>query len=282
MNIGILTAGGVCPGVNTLIRSITLREKNQGNKVYGFSEGFKGLNENINEYFEQRYLEDGPGTILRTSYDYVDLEKAVETLRHYDRLYCICGNESMKSARDLALDDRVNTNIIGVAKTVFNDIHGLESIGFQTAVQELARYIDCAYIEATSTNSIVFLVAPGRHNSKLAIYSGLARSSKITSVITPDTANDHLTTIEYGYATNGYAVVVISEMCDYQDLFTSLSVEPKVITPGYLIRDVEPCIYDSILGERMIHEAFDHAQIHRDFIKGATSILPFKDYLRIV
>ena len=42
MNIGILTAGGVCPGVNTLIRSITLREKNQGNRVYGFSDGFRG------------------------------------------------------------------------------------------------------------------------------------------------------------------------------------------------------------------------------------------------
>jgi 6-phosphofructokinase len=282
MNIGILTAGGVCPGVNTLIRSITLREKNQGNKVYGFSDGFRGLNENINEYFEQKYLEDGPGTILRTSYDYVDVDKAVKTLADYDRLYCICGNESMKSARDLALDDRVDTNIIGIAKTVFNDIHGLESIGFQTAVQELARYIDCAFIEATCTNSIVFLEAPGRHNSKLAVYAGLARSSKITSVITPDTEDDYRRTIEYGYANNGYAVVVVSEMCDYEHLLTDLSVKAKVIMPGYLIRDVEPCIYDSILGERMIHEAFDHAQIHRDFIKGATNILPFKDYLRLV
>jgi 6-phosphofructokinase len=43
----------------------------------------------------------------------------------------------MKSAAQLALDERVNTNIIGIAKTIFDDIPGMESIGFQTAVQSL-------------------------------------------------------------------------------------------------------------------------------------------------
>jgi 6-phosphofructokinase 1 len=61
-----------------------------------------------------------------------------------------------------------------------------------------------------------------------------------------------------------------------------MSVKPKVITPGYLIRDVEPCVYDSILAERMVREAFEYAQENRDFIKGATNIVPFKDYLRLV
>ncbi len=79
MNIGILTAGGVCPGVNTLIRSINLREKNQGNRVYGFLSGFKGLNENTSRFFEEKTIHDGPGTILKTSYDSVDLTKAVDS-----------------------------------------------------------------------------------------------------------------------------------------------------------------------------------------------------------
>ena len=59
----------------------------------------------------------------------------------------------MKSAKLLALDDRIDTNIIGIAKTIFNDIPGVESMGFQTAVQEFAKYIDYAYTEATTTNS---------------------------------------------------------------------------------------------------------------------------------
>ena len=279
MNIGILTAGGVCPGVNTLIRSINLREKNQGNRVYGFLSGFKGLNENTSRFFEEKTIHDGPGTIIKTSYDSVDLTKAVESLKEFDRLYCICGNESMKSAKELALDERIHTNIIGVAKTVFNDIPGLESIGFQTAVQELTRYIDCAYIEATSTNSIVFLEAPGRRNSKLAVYAGLARNSKITSVITPESNDDHHTTIHEAYTSHGYAVVVVSEMFDYQYLLYTLPSRIKVLKPGNLIRAVEPCIYDSILGERMIHEAFDHAQQYKNFIKGASNTLLFKDYI---
>lgn len=280
MNVGILTAGGVCPGVNTVIRSITLREKNQGNKVHGFCDGFRGLNKNVKCYFDQEHIEEGPGTILKTSYDFVDVESSVKTLEEFDRLYCICGNESMKSARDLALDDRINTNIIGIAKTVFNDIPGIESLGFQTAVQELARYIDRAYVEAVSTGSIVFLEVPGRGNNELTIHAGLARNSKVTNVILPNTESKHLTDIEYSFAKRGYALVIVSELCDYQNIISDLSKETKVITPGYLIRDSEACVYDTILAERMVREAFDHAQTNQNFIKGATNIIKFKDFLR--
>lgn len=282
MNIGILTAGGVCPGVNTLIRAITLRERNQGNKIHGFADGFRGLNQNIKEYFDQEYIVEGPGSLLKTSYDFVDVDKATKNLKQFDRLYCICGNESMKSARDLALDDRIHTNIIGLAKTVFNDIPGIESVGFQTAVQELARYIDCAYIEAFTTGSIVFLEVPGRATNKLVVHAGLARNSKITNIIKPHTRGDQRGAIEYSYANRGYAVVIVSEMYDYRELLVSLSVKAKVITPGYLIADVEPCVYDTILAERMAREAFEYAQVNRNFIKGATNIVKFEDYLRIV
>jgi len=281
MNIGILTAGGVCPGVNTLIRSITLRERNQGNSVHGFCDGFRGLNKNVKCYFDQENIEEGPGTILKTSYDFVDVESAVKNLKDFGRLYCICGNESMKSARDLALDERIDTNIIGIAKTVFNDIPGLESIGFQSAVQELARYIDCAYVEAISTNTIVFLEVPGRNSNELSVHAGLARNSKVTNVILPDMKGNHVTDIEYTFAKRGYAVVVVSEMCDHQRIASNLSSEVKVITPGYLIRDSGACVYDTILAERMVREAFDHAQENKNFIKGANRIIKFNDFLRI-
>ena len=68
MNVGILTAGGVCPGVNTLVRSLTLREKSQGNKVHGFRGGFRGINENVKEYFDQAYIDDGPVSLLKTTF----------------------------------------------------------------------------------------------------------------------------------------------------------------------------------------------------------------------
>ncbi|QIG59806.1 hypothetical protein [Dishui Lake phycodnavirus 3] len=281
MNIGILTAGGVCPGVNNVVRSIMLRERNQGNRVVGFSEGFRGLNENLRMTLTTEMVEEGgPGSVLRMSYDYVDMHRAIKHMNDIDRLYCVCGNESMKSARDLAVSDRIHTNIIGIPKTIYNDIPGVQSIGFQTAVQELARYIDCAHVEAVTTSSIVFLETPGRNANDLAVHAALARNSKVSAVITPDMPKtDYRRVVEYAYATRGYAVVIVSEMCDYM---TSLSVKPKVITPGYLIRDVEPCVYDSILAERIVREAFEYARDHRDFIKGAGVVIPFSNYPRIV
>ena len=279
MNIGILTAGGVCPGVNTAIRSITLREKKCGNIVHGFSHGFRGLNNNIKCYFNQVHMEEGPGTILKTSYDVVDIDAAVKNLKDFERLYCICGNESMKSAKMLALDERIHTNIIGVAKTIFNDIHGLESIGFQTAVQELARYIDYAYIEATSSSSIVFLEVPGRNSDSLITHAGFARNSKVTNVILPNIQTDYVYSIEQSFAKRGYAVVMVSELCDYKHIISKICVDAKTFTPGCLIRNSEPCVYDTILAERMAREAFTHAQIDENFIKGATNIVYFEDFL---
>jgi len=47
MNVGILTAGGVCPGVNNIIHTLTRLENSRDNRVIGFNEGFRGLNNNI-------------------------------------------------------------------------------------------------------------------------------------------------------------------------------------------------------------------------------------------
>ena len=161
MNVGILTAGGVCPGVNNIIHTLTRLESSKDSRIIGFNEGFRGLNNNIRTELSRQKIEEGAGSILRVSCESVKLDQVVDRVNELDRLYCICGNESMKSAAQLALDERVNTNIIGIAKTIFDDIPGMESIGFQTAVQEFAKYIDYAHTEATSTNSIVFVEAPG-------------------------------------------------------------------------------------------------------------------------
>ena len=79
MNIGILTAGGVCPGVNNIIHTLTLYETSQGNRITGFNEGFRGLNNNIRIKLSRKKIEQGTaGSILRVSCDTVDLDKARE------------------------------------------------------------------------------------------------------------------------------------------------------------------------------------------------------------
>jgi 6-phosphofructokinase 1 len=287
MNVGILTAGGVCPGVNNIIHTLTRLENSKDNRIIGFNEGFRGLNNNIRVELSRGKIEEGAGSILRVSCDPVNIEKVVENMGDFDRLYCICGNESMKSASLIALDERIDTNIIGIAKTIFDDIPGMESIGFQTAVQEFARYIDYAYTEATTTNSIVFVEAPGHRITGLSTNATYARYSKVTDVINQQTINKiSMHQIKNNYETQGYAVVVVAETCDYQDIVDfiqdEVETEIKVMNPGFVIRDAEPCAYDTILSVKVAKEAFENAQMYRNFIQGGSTKMLFDDFVKLV
>jgi 6-phosphofructokinase len=287
MNVGILTAGGVCPGVNNIIHTLTRLESSKNNRVIGFNEGFRGLNNNIRVNLSRQKIDEGPGSILRVSCEPVDVERVLETIDDIDRLYCICGNESMKSAARLALDERIDTNIVGIAKTIFNDIPGMESIGFQTAVQEFARYIDYAHTEATTTNSIVFVETPGNRVTGLSTSATYAKYSKVTDVLNHQTINEiSMKQIRNNYETNGYAVVVVAEVCEYQDIVDyleeELDVEIKSINPGFVIRDTKPCAYDTILSVKVAKEAFETAQKFDNFIQGGDAKMKLDDYLDIV
>jgi 6-phosphofructokinase 1 len=284
MNVGILTAGGVCPGVNNIIHTLTRLENSRDNRVIGFNEGFRGLNNNIRTELSRKKIEEGAGSILRVSCEPVKLDQVIDTVNEFDRLYCICGNESMKSAAQLALDERVNTNIIGIAKTIFDDIPGMESIGFQTAVQEFAKYIDYAHTEASTTNSIVFVEAPGHRVTGLSTNATYAKYSKVTDVINRQTVNSvTMKQIKENYERYGYAVVVVAEACEYQDVFDFLQeevdTELKIVNPGFVIRDVEACAYDTILSVKVAGEAFENAQKFDNFVQGGNTKVRFYDYI---
>jgi 6-phosphofructokinase 1 len=287
MNVGILTAGGVCPGVNNIIHTLARLENSKDNRIIGFNEGFRGLNNNIRVQLSRGKIEEGAGSILRVSCDPVDIDKVVENMDDLDRLYCICGNESMKSASLIALDERIDTNVIGIAKTIFDDIPGMESIGFQTAVQEFARYIDYAYTEATTTNSIVFVEAPGHRITGLSTNATYARYSKVTDVINQQTINKiSMHQIKNNYEIQGYAVIVVAETCEYQDIVDfiqeEVDTEIKVMNPGFVIRDAEPCAYDTILSVKVAKEAFENAQMYRNFIQGGSTKMLFDDFVKLV
>lgn len=284
MNVGILTAGGVCPGVNNVIHTLTRLESTRDSRIIGFNEGFRGLNNNIRTELSRTKIEEGAGSILRVSCESVKLDQVIDRVNELDRLYCICGNESMKSAAQLALDERVNTNIIGIAKTIFDDIPGMESIGFQTAVQEFAKYIDYAHIEATTTNSIVFVEAPGHRVTGLSTNATYAKYSKVTDVINQQTINSVTAKqIKENYERYGHVVVVVAEACEYQDvvdfIHDEMEVEIKIMNPGFVIRDVEACAYDTILSVKVAREAFENAQKFDNFIQGGNTKMKFYDYI---
>jgi 6-phosphofructokinase 1 len=269
MNTGILIAGGICPGVHNLVNRLTLYEKSQGNNVIGFRRGFGGLN--INDRSEMPTL----------SCDTMKLEMAVHSLKDVDRLYCLCGNKSMESAGLLALDERVNTNIIGIAKTMFDDIVGFESVGARSAALKFEEYVEESYSKAVSDHSIVLIEMPSEKMMSRSVYN------KVTDIVNGLTVNKiSMHQIKNNYNTNGYALVLITGTEDYWDIIEFLQqntdTDVRITSPNFTTREMEPCLYDKILSERVAREAFEYAQTQTNFIVGGGGTMKFEDYLDIV
>jgi 6-phosphofructokinase 1 len=269
MNTGILIAGGICPGVHNLVNRLTLYEKSQGNNVIGFRRGFGGLN--INDRSEMPTL----------SCDTMKLEMAVHSLKDVDRLYCLCGNKSMESAGLLALDERVNTNIIGIAKTMFDDIVGFESVGARSAALKFEEYVEESYSKAVSDHSIVLIEMPSEKMMSRSVYN------KVTDIVNGLTVNKiSMHQIKNNYNTNGYALVLITGTNDYWDIIEFLQqntdTDVRITSPNFTTREMEPCLYDKILSERVAREAFEYAQTQTNFIVGGGGTMKFEDYLDIV
>lgn len=276
MNVGILTAGGPCPGVKEFVHYVEKYEKSIGNRVVGFKDGFRGLNRNqrVNLSIHK----------MNQSCDKVDVDMAVKTMKHLDRLYCLCGNASMDDACRLALDERIDTNVIGIAKSIYNDVPGLDCLGFRTAIAELTKLIDTLYYEASTSRSIYFLIVPGVNSDELIKHTGYTRKHKISTIITPHNNNNiTLNILKSSYEAYGHGVVIVSEKCDYRDIIDNMGDIPTtVINPGNRMREVEACLYDDILGTSMARESFLYGLENKNFIKGASSIIKFEDYLNIV
>lgn len=269
MNTGILIAGGACPGVHNLVNKLTLYEKSQGNNVFGFRRGFGGLN--INDRSEMP-------TLSRES---MKLEMAVHSLKDIERLYCLCGNKSMESAGILALDKRVDTNIIGIAKTMFDDITGFESVGARSAALKFEEYVEESYSKAVSDHSIVLVEMPSEKMMTRNIYN------KVTDIVNGLTVNKiSMHQIKNNYDTNGYALVLITGTDDYWDIVEFLQqntdTDVCITSPSFITREIEPCLYDKILSERVAREAFECAQTQTNFIIGGGGTVKFEDYLDIV
>jgi len=272
MSVGILIGGGLCPGVNNAVRQIVTAERQAGKSVYGYVDGFKGLNENI------KYRIDVNDFILRSSREPLDLEKARPQLERLERLWCVGGHGTVAAAKLMAADDNVNSNIICIAKSINNDVPMIkETLGFQSAVNELMSIIDRAYVLALSTRSVVFVEAPGDRNGPLIRTAGMASLSKCQVVISPESYENYLYDVDMFYAADGYCVVLVSEYCEYDYIkaYMEERYDTKTVTirPGMLINTAPTSAYDSILGTRMVYEAMEHAKTQRNFIKGATNVV---------
>jgi len=158
----ILTAGGLCPGLNDVVKGITLTLKKRYNipLVYGIPYGFRGL---IPDHGHEPIIldsdivddihEDG-GTILGSSRGWQDEKIMVDTLvrRNINMLFCIGGDGTLRCAHDVALEIKkrgLSISVIGIPKTIDNDISFIDkTFGFETAVYATNEVITAAHNEA--------------------------------------------------------------------------------------------------------------------------------------
>lgn len=188
---GVVTCGGLCPGVNGVIRSIvhTLTFGYGVPRVLGFRYGYAGLAAN-NPHTPMELTLDAVsnlhklgGTVLGSSRGPQELTEMVDTLQrhHVSILFTIGGDGTLRGASALSKEiarRQLPISIIGIPKTIDNDLGWTErSFGFTTAVEEATPAITAAHTEAHGAwNGIGLVKLMGRHSGFIAAHASLANS----------------------------------------------------------------------------------------------------------
>jgi 6-phosphofructokinase 1 len=199
--IGVLTAGGDCPGLNAVIRAVTKTAIYQhGIEVVGFLDGYAGLVEDKSVPLDSEkvsgILTQG-GTILGSSNmdnpfgwvsgfdaegrpiktDRSDDAAATYARHRLDALVCIGGDGTMSIAGGLA---RKGLRVVGVPKTIDNDIAETDlTFGFQTAVATATDALDKVHTTAQSHHRVMIVEVMGRYAGWIALYAGLASGADV-------------------------------------------------------------------------------------------------------
>ena len=221
MKIGVLTAGGDCPGLNAVIRAVTRKSLAAGHEVAGLWRGYAGLAERSYLPLDMRAVSGIlplGGTIVSTSsYDPYRHDDGVEKVRAavsedgFDALVAIGGEHTMAITRRLC-DDGVP--LVGVPKTIDNDVPCTDfTFGFDTAVQVATDAIDRLHTTAQSHDRVMVIEVMGRNTGWIAVFSGIAGGAD--AIVIPEL---ELTVEEIGDSINArhrrgknFSIVVVAE-----------------------------------------------------------------------
>ncbi len=228
MKIGILSAGGDCPGINATIRGVgkTAIVK-YGMEVIGFTEGFRGLLYKdyipMDEKLLSGLLTKG-GTVLGTSrekpFKKKDSDpfedKPEEIKKNYkdlglDALVCIGGNGTQRTANLLAKE---GLNVIGIPKTIDNDVYGTDlTFGFDSALSIATDAIDRLHTTANSHRRVMVIEIMGHHAGWLALYAGMAGGGDV--ILVPEIEYDINKVTDYlqerSMQEKSFSIVVVAE-----------------------------------------------------------------------
>lgn len=241
---GIVTCGGLCPGLNDVIRSLFLELTHAYGvkEVYGFRGGYQGLDPDCkleplvltSEFVDDIHKEGG--TVLGTSRGPVDVIRAVDNLiaRGINILFTIGGDGTQRGGNALFQEAKKRghaLSVVGIPKTVDNDVAFVtRTFGYQTAVDEAAKVLDRAHVEARSVENGVSLVKiMGRHAGFIAAGATLA-SQEVNFTLIPELPfklegeNGFLVALKNRILDRKHALIVLAEGAG-QDLLENTGTE---------------------------------------------------------
>ena len=228
LKCGIVTCGGICPGLNDVIRAVVLSLIHHYGvqNIFGFRYGYEGLSSRHRHsllVLTAKNVENIHGrgsTILGTSRGPQDVPDMVDTLErmHVGVLFAIGGDGTLRGAKAISEEigrRGLKIGVIGIPKTIDNDISFVQqSFGFQTAVSEAARVLYSAHSEAIGArNGIGLVKLMGRQSGFISAYATLANGDVDFCLIPeiPFTLSGLMTALKERLRENNHAVITVSE-----------------------------------------------------------------------
>jgi 6-phosphofructokinase 1 len=242
--VGIVTCGGLCPGVNNVIRSLVnqLFYRYGVSRILGFKYGYEGFISTYNHPVVELTapmvsdIHLSGGTFLGTSRGNQDVEKMVDTLEimNINILFCIGGDGTLRGAHAIHEEiqkRKLKIAVAGIPKTIDNDIDLIQkSFGFETAFSIANDIIRNAHNEASGAhNGIAVVKLMGRDSGFIAASAVLA-IQEVNFVLVPEITFDlygprgFLKVLRKRLEERHHAVVVVAEGAG-QDLFESKDLE---------------------------------------------------------
>lgn len=228
LRCGIVTCGGICPGLNDVIRAIVLSLfYHYGvQTVFGFQFGYEGLSSSCSHpplQLNPEVVEDihqKGGTILGASRGPQDISDMVDNLERMNVgiLFTIGGDGTLRGAQAISREiaaRKLKISVIGIPKTIDNDISFMQkSFGFETAVAESRTAVYGAHVEAIGArNGIGLVKLMGRHSGFIAANATLA-NSEVNFCLVPEvpfTLPAFLEALKERLEKRKHAVIVVAE-----------------------------------------------------------------------
>jgi len=242
--IGILTGGGDAPGLNAVIRAVTVQGIHSGYEIVGFEEGWLGLMEKKYQILSLNDVEDIHllgGTILGSSRTNVaKIENGFEIAKKnleevgIHTLVAAGGEDTLGVALKL---HNAGAKVVGVPKTIDNDVNATDyTFGFDTAINRVCEFLEMLRTTTESHRRIMVVEIMGRHAGWMALQGGMAGGAHMILIPEVEIKVDEIVQMVKRRYESGkeWAIIAVSEGANIPDLMKDVSHSSQLDDFGHV------------------------------------------------